>query len=238
MRAVLADIAVQRYLYTAAAQKLPKGKGKNAGWGPGCILRLVEDEPAPRLPDAPGWVRLRPELSLICGSDVGLAHAKVSLVLSAFYAETQQIPGHEFVAVVDEVGPGVTRVQEGDRVAVEAVISCAQRGFDPRCRNCAAGKFNICERFDMPGRLGMRRPHPGLRPQDRRWLVGAGDRARVPAVRHRLPALQASSSDRARIDHASRGAALAWAGRAGRGDRTRSHRAAHRRETCVACIRT
>ena len=78
MRAILADIAIPRYLYTAASQKLPKGKGKNAGWGPGGLLRLLEDEPTPALPDAPGWVLLRPELSLICGSDVGLAHAKLS----------------------------------------------------------------------------------------------------------------------------------------------------------------
>lgn len=151
MRAVLADIAIPRYIYTAAAQKAPKGTGKSAGWGPGGLLRLLEDEPTPSLPDAPGWVRLRPELSLICGSDVGLAHAKLSTVLSAYYPDTQQIPGHEFVAVVETVGPGVTRVKEGDRVAVDVVISCAQRGFDPMCRNCQAGKPNVCERFDLPG---------------------------------------------------------------------------------------
>ena len=34
----------------------------------GGLLRLLEDEPTPALPDAPGWVLLRPELSLICGS--------------------------------------------------------------------------------------------------------------------------------------------------------------------------
>jgi hypothetical protein len=50
MRAVLADVAVQRYLYTAAAQKVPGGRGKNAGWGRGGILRLVEDEPPPGFP--------------------------------------------------------------------------------------------------------------------------------------------------------------------------------------------
>lgn len=151
MRAILADLTTARYVYTQLAQKVPRGMGRGAGWGPGGILRLVEDEPSPALPDAPGWVRLRPELSLICGSDVGLAHAKLSFVLSAYYPETAQIPGHEFVAVVDEVGPGVTTVAPGDRVAVDAVISCHQRGFDPVCRNCAAGLPNVCERFDQPG---------------------------------------------------------------------------------------
>jgi len=154
MRAVLAELTPQRYVLTAAAQKLPRGRGKQVGWGRGGLLRLVEDEPTPRLPDAPGWVRLRPELSSICGSDVGLAHAKLSMLLSAYYADTAAIPGHEIVAVVDEVGPGVTRVAEGDRVAVDVVISCAQRGFDPVCRSCAAGMPNVCERFDQPGVSG------------------------------------------------------------------------------------
>ncbi len=162
MRAVLAELSTQRYLLTAAAQKLPRGAGKNAGWGPGGILRFADDAPEPKLPDAPGWVRLRPELSAICGSDVGLAHAKLSMVLSAFYTEPRQIPGHEIVAVVDQVGPGVTRVQEGDRVVVDVIISCAQRGFETMCRNCAAGMPNVCERFDQPGISGCAAPSLGF----------------------------------------------------------------------------
>jgi len=162
MRAVLADLSVQRYLLTAAAQKLPRGAGKGSGWSRAGVLRLTEDATEPELPHAPGWVRLRPELSSICGSDVGLAHAKLSMVLSAYYTEVQQIPGHEFVAVVDRTGPGVTRVKEGDRVAVDVVISCAQRGFSPVCRNCAAGMTNVCERFDQPGVSGCGAPSLGF----------------------------------------------------------------------------
>ena len=162
MRAVLADLSTQRYLLTAAAQKLPRGAGKNAGWSRGGVLRLTEEAAEPRLPRALGWVRLRPELSAICGSDVGLAHAKLSMVLGAYYTESQQIPGHEFVAVVDQTGPGVTRVKEGDRVAIDVVFSCAQRGFDPVCRNCAAGMPNVCERFDQPGISGCGSPSLGF----------------------------------------------------------------------------
>src|SRR5674476_782485 len=144
MRAVLADISTQRYLLTAIAQKLPRGAGKSVGWGPGGILRLTEDAPEPKLPQAPGLVRLRPELSAICGSDVGLAHAKLSTVLSAYYTESRQIPGHEIVVVVD------------------GVVSCVQRGFDPVCRNCAAGMPNVCERFDQPGISGCGAPSLGF----------------------------------------------------------------------------
>ena len=108
MKALFTDLSTPRYLLTAAAQKLPRGLGKSAGWGPGGMLSTREDLPDLRLPAAPGWVRLRPELSGICGSDVSLLHGKISLVLTAFGSAPTMIFGHEIVAVVDEVGPGVT----------------------------------------------------------------------------------------------------------------------------------
>jgi threonine dehydrogenase-like Zn-dependent dehydrogenase len=160
MRAVVADLSTQRYLLTAAAQKLPRGRGKSAGWGPGGILGFVPDEPEPLLPKAPGWVRLRPELSGICGSDIGVAHAKSSFVLSAFYRAPRQILGHEMVAVVEEAGPGAT-IGEGERVAVDPVLSCAHRGFEP-CRSCREGFPNVCERFDEPGVTGCASPTLGF----------------------------------------------------------------------------
>ena len=162
MRAVLADLSTPRYLWTAAAQKAPRGLGKQAGWGRGGVLRLVADYPAPRLPNAPGWVRLRPELAGICGSDVAVAHAKSSFVLSAFYQAEKQIPGHEIVAVVAEVGPGVTKVAVGDRVVLDPVLACEQRGFEPPCRSCAEGFPYICERFDSPGATGCASPTQGF----------------------------------------------------------------------------
>jgi threonine dehydrogenase-like Zn-dependent dehydrogenase len=154
MRAVLATLSPPRYVLTAAAQRLPRGVGAGTGWGPAGVLRLVDDLPAPALPAAPGWVRLRPELSGICGSDVGLAHAKLSFVLSAFYTAQRQVPGHEVVGVVEQVGPGVSAVSEGDRVAVTPSFACQQRGLEPPCRACAAGDVGVCERFDVPGTLG------------------------------------------------------------------------------------
>jgi threonine dehydrogenase-like Zn-dependent dehydrogenase len=160
MRAVVAELSTQRYLFTAAAQRLPRGTGRAAGWGPGGILSLVPDEPAPALPRAEGWVRLRPELSGICGSDVGLAHAKSSFVLSAFYSAPRQILGHEMVAVVEQAGPGAT-IAEGERVVIDPVLSCAHRGFDP-CRSCGEGLPHVCERFDQPGASGCRAPTLGF----------------------------------------------------------------------------
>lgn len=153
MRAVLTDLSTPRYLLTAAAQKLPRGIGKDAGWGRVGMLSLRDDLPTPVLPAAPGWVRVRPELAGICGSDTALAHAKSSLVLSAFYPAKYLILGHEIVGVVDQVGPGTQTIQEGDRVVVDPVLSCAHRGFDP-CRSCRDGFPFVCERFEEPGATG------------------------------------------------------------------------------------
>jgi threonine dehydrogenase-like Zn-dependent dehydrogenase len=158
VRAVLAELSTPRYLWTSAARRVRD----DAGWSRGGLLRLADDLPEPAWPDGEGWVRLRPELAGVCGSDVAFAHAKSSLVLSAFYAADRAVLGHEIVAVVDRLGPGASRVREGDRVAVDPVLSCEQRGFEPPCRSCAAGIPYVCERFDQPGRTGMRAPTLGF----------------------------------------------------------------------------
>lgn len=162
MRALLVDVSTPRYLFTAAAQRLPRGMGAEAGWGPGGMLSMVDDHPDLALPAAPGWVRLRPELSGICGSDIAILHAKTSLVLTAYGSAPSMVLGHEIVGVVDQVGPGVTAVSEGDRVAVNAIISCRQRGHEPVCRACADGYPGVCERFDEPGVSGCRSMSLGL----------------------------------------------------------------------------
>ena len=45
------------------------------------------------------------------------------------------VPGHEMVGIVSEVGPGVTRVELGERVGVGAIIdSCLD------CETCNNGE--------------------------------------------------------------------------------------------------
>lgn len=152
MRAVLADLSTPRYVWTAAAGKVKH----DAGWGPGGLMRLT-DVQAPALPGT-GWLRIAPELSGICGSDVGLAHAKNSFVMSAFYAEARAVPGHEVVGVVVE---GAGRFAEGDRVVLDPILSCVHRGFSP-CRTCREGRPYACERFDEGGAIGCKAPGQGF----------------------------------------------------------------------------
>jgi len=53
--------------------------------------------------------------------------------------------GHEASGTVAQVGPGIDRWHEGDRVLVPALLTCGA------CDACRRGRENICERGIMPG---------------------------------------------------------------------------------------
>jgi len=73
----------------------------------------------------PDWVRLRPLLSGICGSDLSLLTGRSSAVLAPFNS-FPAILGHEVVAVVEEAG-AAAGVTVGQRVVLDPIISCAAR---------------------------------------------------------------------------------------------------------------
>jgi threonine dehydrogenase-like Zn-dependent dehydrogenase len=110
------------------------------GWMPWLELARLESPPLP----GPDWVRLRPILSGICGSDLALLTGRSSPVLSPF-ASFPAVLGHEVVAEVTNAGPGAEGWQIGERVVVDPVIGCAVRGFQP-CPPCALGRPGLCRR--------------------------------------------------------------------------------------------
>ncbi len=117
-----------------------------AFWSPlsGLKLRRV---PKPDLP-SPHWVRLRPIMGGLCGTDLASIFqrhhpASILQVFSSFPA----LLGHENVSIIDEVGPGVTGWQPGERVVVEPTLGCAAREIKPLCSACAAGRFTLCQHF-------------------------------------------------------------------------------------------
>ena len=110
--------------------------------GPGSFLRLT-DVPDPALP-GPQWLRLRPTLSGICGSDLAVLSARASVYLSAF-TSFPFVPGHEVVGTIAEVGPEVEGLEVGQRACLEPVLSCRVRGMSPPCRPCAEGHYGNCE---------------------------------------------------------------------------------------------
>jgi len=91
----------------------------------------VEDKPRPRI-EHPADAIVRVRRAAICGSDLHLFHGMMpdTRVGHTF--------GHEFVGVVDEVGPAVRELQVGDRVMVPFNIFCGS------CFFCARGLYSSC----------------------------------------------------------------------------------------------
>ncbi|MGH7481030.1 MAG: zinc-dependent alcohol dehydrogenase, partial [Longimicrobiales bacterium] len=128
-----------RYLLS---RYLGRGRGR-LSLGPLGFIALDEVEPPP-LP-GPDWVRVKPELSGICGSDLAAVTAGDSLMLEPF----QTYPftfGHENIGRLAELGPAVTGWSPGDRVAVRPMLACEQRGIRPPCAACARGEYGLCVR--------------------------------------------------------------------------------------------
>jgi L-iditol 2-dehydrogenase len=49
--------------------------------------------------------------------------------------------GHESAGEIVSVGEGVTNVQVGDRVAIEAGVPCSRAD----CGACSSGRYNACQ---------------------------------------------------------------------------------------------
>lgn len=56
--------------------------------------------------------------------------------------------GHEFSGVIDEMGEGVTGLEEGDPVAVNPILYCGE------CRQCREGNYHICDSGGFVGLSG------------------------------------------------------------------------------------
>lgn len=117
--------------------------------GSGSPLRLVR-VPAPERPE--GWVRVRPLLSGICASDRKLLHLTgMGTTLMALYGLPRGgiIPGHEVVGVVTEAPRGAG-VGEGERVVLEPLLGCLDKGFAP-CARCLRGDDHLCAHLPDAG---------------------------------------------------------------------------------------
>ena len=69
----------------------------------------------------------------ICGSDLHLYDHYMPTMRSG------DVLGHEFMGIVEEIGPGVGNLKVGDRVAVPFPIACGN------CTNCSNDLFALCE---------------------------------------------------------------------------------------------
>src|SRR4028119_414241 len=99
----------------------------------------LEDAPEPRLP-TPDWVRVKPLLSGICGSDLGTLSADNSPYFSPI-TSPPFVMGHEVVGVVVDDNSGF---HAGERVVLEPALGCVARGIGPLCPYCASGRHALC----------------------------------------------------------------------------------------------
>ena len=71
----------------------------------------------------------------VCGSDVHYyEHGRIG----PYIVEAPLVLGHESAGRVVELGEGVTKHAVGDRVTLEPGVPCG------RCRECRAGRYNLC----------------------------------------------------------------------------------------------
>ena len=90
------------------------------------IEELELDEPRD------GEVLIRYTHAGLCHSDVHIAHGDLE-------ARLPMVLGHEGAGIIEEVGPGVTRVKPGDHVVCSFIPNCGT------CRYCASGQQSICD---------------------------------------------------------------------------------------------
>ncbi len=143
---------VFRYGLARLAMSKIAGAVAPAGYfGPWSSFRL-EELAEPEL-HGDDWLVVRTRIAGICGSDAKQAFLRGDRdnPLTALVS-FPHVLGHEAVGVVERIGPAVTSLSPGQRVVLNPWLSCAPRGIEPPCASCAAGDYQLCERF-TEGRL-------------------------------------------------------------------------------------
>jgi len=112
----------------------------------------VETVADPRI-EAADDILLRVTATAICGSDLHLYRGKMPGMKDG------DVLGHEFMGVVEEAGPEVTRVKAGDRVVIPFVIACGECFFCDREQfACCDGSMSV--RSSALNRKGISSPPP------------------------------------------------------------------------------
>src|SRR6185503_14263092 len=89
----------------------------------------VEEVERPRA--GVGEAVIRVTLTTICGTDLHILRGE-------YPVKSGLVIGHEPVGVIEELGPGVTGYEVGERVLVGAITPCGQ------CRACLSGHLSQC----------------------------------------------------------------------------------------------
>lgn len=134
VRALVYRKSIPRYLLMRAGAHRVKNL-ETSRYAP---LQL-EAAPEPELP-TPEWVRVKPLLSGICGSDLGTLSSENSPYFSPI-TSPPFVLGHEVVGIVAE---DADAFEAGERVILEPALGCEARGIETLCPYCAVGRYALC----------------------------------------------------------------------------------------------
>ncbi|HEX5265509.1 MAG TPA: zinc-binding dehydrogenase [Acidimicrobiales bacterium] len=128
MKALVFERSLARFAAARVAGSWAPGGGARVG-----PLHLADVDP-PELP-GPGWRRITPLLSGICGSDLATVDGRSSRYFEPIVS-FPFVPGHELVGHLED--------QPSARVVIEPVLGCEARGIFPPCEACAVGDTGGC----------------------------------------------------------------------------------------------
>src|SRR5437867_13334966 len=98
----------------------------------------IEDVADPLLQD-PDDAIVRITASAICGTDLHMIRGTLGGM------KPGTILGHEGVGIVEQCGPGVRNLKEGDRVVIPSTVGC---GY---CSYCRDGYYSQCDNANPNG---------------------------------------------------------------------------------------
>jgi len=98
----------------------------------------MHDLPLPE--PGPGQVRVKVTVCGVCRTDLHVIEGELPPMTRPI------IPGHETVGIVNQVGPGVTLLKEGDRVGIAWLQATCQT-----CEFCQTGRENLCAQATFTG---------------------------------------------------------------------------------------
>ncbi|RJX37142.1 glutathione-dependent formaldehyde dehydrogenase [Paenibacillus pinisoli] len=101
----------------------------------------VKEVPDPRI-EKPDDMIVRMTTTAICGSDLHLIHGMIPNL------QEDYVIGHEPMGIVEEVGPGVTKLKKGDRVIIPFNIACGE------CFYCKNQLESQCDNSNDNGDMG------------------------------------------------------------------------------------
>ncbi|GIP38549.1 putative zinc-type alcohol dehydrogenase-like protein AdhB [Paenibacillus sp. J31TS4] len=101
----------------------------------------VKEVPDPKI-EKPDDMIVRMTTTAICGSDLHLIHGMIPNL------QENYVIGHEPMGIVEEVGPGVTKLKKGDRVVIPFNIACGE------CFYCKNHLESQCDNSNDNGDMG------------------------------------------------------------------------------------